>query len=494
MLRKILNNYLSNNQQPNGLTFWLFGAFYVVVLVICIANGKMGNDEGTWTYMARVWLENDMLPYQEAVDHKPSGIFLLYGVSHVLFGINFWFPRLMAGICIGLTGFCLYRINSDHFSQKAGLISMILYCLTIFWDVFNGALIAQSETFMVLFSSIALYATFKGLKPHQSTIKFNLFAGISLGVAIAFKQVAGLSLLAVLIILWFHQGFTRRYLFGTLALVFAAFFSFVLFHLPLVNISNFNDYIYWVWLNPNTYPSIFWRIPNFLEKFLDSKLMIFYPILFLGWVFRKTIGINIYTRGLTVWGILAFIGVNISGYYFGHHFTQLLPPLTLLSGIVMAFGLQKMQSHGFYFYKMLLVILIVFAPWPVLFHNSASIAFSQKNLLNSFINHFQDHSKMKDLANWLQQNTEDEHIYYFGRRTNSILSLSEKLSPSKFFNTSFVNNTAIQKQVVTNLKAKKPKIIIKDKDMEGLSIIGDYVQKHYQLDHKRRYWTILKRE
>lgn len=480
---KILKNYW-NNKQSIASTYWQFWVFYLLVVLVSLANGQMGNDEGIWAYIVRVWLEEGMLPYQEAVDHKPAGIILLYGLSHALFGVNFWFPRLLAALSIALTGFILYRLNTSIFNQKAGIISIVLYSMPMLWGTINGPYISFSETFMVLFSSLALYHVFKA---NTSNHKKLVFSGIFLGIAVGFKQVAVLSLLTVIIILWMKQGFTKKYLLNTFTLITATFFTFVLLHLPLVNASNLGDYFHWVWLNPNSYSTIFWRIPKFLEAFLNSKIVIFYPILFIGWVYRKAIGINLYTRGLLIWGILTFIGVNLSGYYFGHYFTQWLPSLALLSGIIIAFGLQKMP--GTYFNRTFIAITIVFAPWSVLFNNAANMAFSSKTLLN----HFQDHSKVRAVADWIQANTNEDYIYYFGRRTNSILAHSNKLSVSKYFNTSFVNNKKAQKQVIKDLKAKKPTILIKDKDIEGYSLISDYVNNHYQANRKWKYWIGMKR-
>ena len=64
-------------------------------------------DESMWHYIGRNWIRNGLVPYQGGVDNKSPLIFLIFGISDWLFGVNYWFPRLL-GIAVQSTGYLLF--------------------------------------------------------------------------------------------------------------------------------------------------------------------------------------------------------------------------------------------------------------------------------------------------------------------------------------------------------------------------------------------------
>src|ERR1017187_7118133 len=63
-------------------------AFFTVPMILSF-------DESMWQYIGRNWVRNGLVPYAGGIDNKSPFIFLIFGISDYLFGVNYWFPRLL---------------------------------------------------------------------------------------------------------------------------------------------------------------------------------------------------------------------------------------------------------------------------------------------------------------------------------------------------------------------------------------------------------------
>src|ERR1700676_5636946 len=81
-------------------------------------------DESMWHYIGRNWIRNGMVPYTGGVDNKSPLIFYIFGISDWLFGVNYWFPRLL-GIAVQSAGiYWLFKIADKTINQKAGIFAI----------------------------------------------------------------------------------------------------------------------------------------------------------------------------------------------------------------------------------------------------------------------------------------------------------------------------------------------------------------------------------
>src|SRR3989338_4391947 len=111
--------------------FWI-GLSAVLLVVSSLLDVPMFNDEGVWAYIGRIWADQGLLPYTGAIENKATGIYMLYALSHKLFGANIWFPRLVAIVSILLTGEIIRRLAKKlSCSARAGLIAMAIFLFTI---------------------------------------------------------------------------------------------------------------------------------------------------------------------------------------------------------------------------------------------------------------------------------------------------------------------------------------------------------------------------
>src|SRR5215467_14499916 len=73
---------------------------------IAIAFGAMsltypyGHDQGLYGYVAREWMLEGKIPYRDLFDHKPPGIYIIYGFATLLFGTGMWGIRVLDLACV----------------------------------------------------------------------------------------------------------------------------------------------------------------------------------------------------------------------------------------------------------------------------------------------------------------------------------------------------------------------------------------------------------
>src|SRR5882724_6995205 len=66
--------------------------------------------EAMWHYIGRNWFRHGLTPYSGGVDNKSPLIFAVYGLSDKLFGVNYWFPRLLGVLVQSVGMYYVYRI------------------------------------------------------------------------------------------------------------------------------------------------------------------------------------------------------------------------------------------------------------------------------------------------------------------------------------------------------------------------------------------------
>ena len=304
-------------------------------------NGHMGNDEGMWSYMGRVWSENNMPPYVGAIENKTPGIFELFAISHILFGVNIFYVKLLGVIAILFSSLTVYSISKNLHTHLAGIFSMVIFGLTMAWSLLDGMYTAQTETFMVLFSTLSFYFVIKGV----GCLKWRFWiflSGFSMGLAVAFKQIGLTTAIALFIffIVYGASGLTNKdkmvglFLLG-LGVIISTFFSLVPLIVSNVSLKEYIDGAWLILLNSGSSASTTSHIKGFLSVFLNSRIVVFYPFfgLFIG---QPDLIKNRYFMGLLIWMFFDFIGVNASGRYYGHQIKQLMPSLSIIIGLLLS--------------------------------------------------------------------------------------------------------------------------------------------------------------
>ncbi len=447
-----MKNLVSHFWNPNILLLLI-----LLLLITVSMNGRMAEDEGIYNYVGWVWNQEGMAPYVDTMENKTPGIFMLYAISNTLFNTNILFIRSVGIFFLYLTALLIYLIAKNLHSKNAGIISMIIFGLIVSWRRFDGALTTHTETYMAFFVISAFYILIVGMRKRLWK-HWMLLAGSSLGFAIAFKQVAILDAFSLLIffLLYNKKGQNDKpQTYGILLIAGGILIGTIISLIPLlISDISLSSYIHGAWftlLNSGSYATLATRITYFLTVWVTSRVVLFYPFLFL-WIFQLDIFKTRYFGGLLIWLCFDFMGVNSSGTYWGHQFKQMLPSLSIIIGILISNLLMNCISNEKIIFKyvkrIVFVLIILLFPYLQLLNNL------QWWLNNDRVDHH------KEIGLWVQENTNsDDYINLIGGG-NPILAYSNRRSSSKYFNSIYLTSDNNIFEFLRDLEEKKPVLLI----------------------------------
>ncbi len=433
----------------------------VLLLILCIFNSlflSINYDEHLWSYIGRIWNRHGIPPYVGAVENKTPGIFILYAISDFLLEGNIFFIRFIGVFSTLFSAWLLYKICLKLYDKLAGIFCMILFGLSTCWYLLDGYCFSHPEVFMVLFSVLALYFILKS-NNIESMKPYLFLAGMSIGMAISFKQIALTTFLALILffLLYTANGFLlKNKIRGVFLFLLGCLASMALSYLILCfNGVSLYDYFEGAWLillnSGSKAPNFKVHIDNFWNNLIASKFVIFYLFIAL-FFFQKQLQQKPFFWGIVLFFVLDFVGVNASGYYYGHQIKQVIPSLSIIAGIVMS----NLKTNNFYL-KMInpklsiYIIVILFFPYKQTY-------LTTKYLLNP------PDSSSKELSSWIRDNTnEADFIYILGGDEKLVDALSEsgRVSSSKYFNSIFITEDKYRKVIYSDLVSKPPKVILK---------------------------------
>lgn len=398
-----------------------------------------------WHYIGRNWFRHGLTPYAGGVDNKSPLIFAVFGLSDVLFGINYWFPRIV-GIVVQAAGMLyLYKIVlmiahrylspgtegrsaspvvKEISSRQTAIITITLYGLSILWRVAGGKYVSFTETYAVAFVLASIYYYVAG------EARGKLFvSGVLAGISIGWRLSAAFSVLAILI----HAGVKRRQAIIPFVAGMISGVGMLLLLVLAVGINVQEIYMYAFAENfgsgSTTDHSFNWRAENFVNNFFYSELLLFYPAVIAYFFTKKQYSL------LTIWLACEFIGINALGIYARPHFKQLLPVLSIISGISIA---HLIHQYGISFRNVMIVVWLLFFPKitePLIgFKKLFTTPPDRSKELCAQPFPRTDEISEKNLGLWLRANTKPGDLVYVAGFGARVQLYSERLSPSIYFN------------------------------------------------------------
>lgn len=329
-------------------------------LVACAAAAlrKTGADEDIFRYVGYAWAHGD-LPYRDAFENKPPGIFLVWLLVWKVAG-----GAPLVGRALGLAATCgaallvarmANRLWPSRRGAWAGLLFVAAACDRELQFPF-----ADTETFGVFFAVAGLALVWPGEGEAPGPFRY-LLSGVLCGVALTFKPVfavevaavAGLGLVA-------HHTFRRRALvvcatFAGSVMPLAACFAYFASHGIA---SEFVEVAFGALSQAGTLPSgqgsaatgPAWRLTIGVAR-LIPKLSL--PII----VALLAAGLSIANGErrraqrpilllLAAWFLVALAGIAAQGWAWGHQFKQLLPPLCILAVGALTTGSRGQAEPG----------------------------------------------------------------------------------------------------------------------------------------------------
>lgn len=465
--------------QINPLTIIVFLTALQLIITLLSSGFVLSFDESIWHYIGRNWFRHGLVPYTGGTDNKSPFIFAIFGLSDTLFGVNYWFPRVLATLCQAIGMFYLYKIAQKLAGDTAGLLLLLFYGLSLLWHSTGGQYVAFTETYEVMFMIVAVYRYI-----NASNKQALLISGLLAGIAVDFRLSASFVILAILIHVLFRKRFIDILVFclgvvsGLLVLIIICALSGIDLHQLLINglLDNFGK-------GSATDHTAGFKFDSFCQRFIYSPLVLFYPLVLLYIFIKRKIDFPV------LWGVLAFVAINMIGIYDTVHLKDLLPSLSLINAIATTYLIEK--------YK-LPAGLVALAVGIIFFPSMAAPVANLKVLLGSteppiiygkapFINPPEGDRKV--LGKWIKAHTKSTDMVLVHSFGTQVQVYSERLSPTIYFN---ITQTPIAKaRFYHDLQQNKPAMILIPMfpeyhnlvDVDLRSFVSNLVKGNYHLEN-----------
>lgn len=324
-----------------------------VALAVALVAGVVGiraplmdlpleRDEGEYAYVA--WrLAAGETPYLDWFDQKPPGVFLAYRVALALPGDPIVAIRAVAALFCAGSALAMFALGRALLGPAAGVVAAILFALLSADPMLQGP-IANTEIFMVPWIVAAALLVVRTLGAERPPLATAVAIGLALGVATAFKQVAGVNGPFLLAVYWLRAPRGRRL--ESTSLFGGAMLAGV--------VCVWGAILLWFWLRGGLAPALDAILFHNLEYAADLPFTVrraafaYYVTPLLP---SQGVAWGLAALGLVVLALRAdrfpalflggfaaanAIGVSASGFYFPHYFQQLLPAVAALSAAAIA--------------------------------------------------------------------------------------------------------------------------------------------------------------
>ena len=322
------------------ITPWLIGISIALALGMIVTTLGMTNDEAVWDYMARIWVDDGLPPYTYSVENKPPGVIYLYCLSHCLFGPTPFFVRSLGVLALLATSVTVFKIAKEIAGDLAGNVALCTCGLAMGWTCVDPQITGHTENFMILFSTLPVLLLLRAAKHPQAGFGQMAFCcGILFGVAVNFKQVALFSILgwcAFVCLLPAETLGLKQKLRAPLLVALGAAMALILVAIPVlmagVGVGDYLDGAWLILLNKTSSNSaatswessalaglvqcVRLRMTGFAWKFVNSRFVMFYPLVLL-LVFCRDLLRNRMFLGVLAWAFFEFLGHECLGILLG---------------------------------------------------------------------------------------------------------------------------------------------------------------------------------
>jgi hypothetical protein len=405
-------------------------------------------DEAMWHYIGRNWFRNGLVPYSGGVDNKSPLIFAIFGLSDKLFGVNYWFPRVLGAICQSVGVYYVYKLTKHIYGEHCGLLAMALYGLSLLWHSTGGKYVSYTETYEVLFTILAIHKYLVAKNNRQIFI-----CGLLAGIAPAFRLTGVFGMLAILIFcLRQNRKYALIFCIGVLssvaALLICGLIAGIGSHdlLAYGLLDNFSS-------GSATDHTLVWKWHNFSAKFLRSGMLLFCPLILGYFLVRRRFDF------FALWLILEFAGICLIGIFDNVHLKEVLPPLAIMSAFCFKAIINKYKLPATFVY---LALVMIFFPnlteqWGNLRKTVSGFKMKEQRFCAApYL--IPDEGIRKQLGWWIRDNSAADDKVYIAGFGAQVQAYSERISPTIYFN---VTQTPLAKaRLFADLQSNKPQMIL----------------------------------
>lgn len=341
MLKKIKKLFTIDN-------IWWIGILLITLIIH--ASHLLDSDEGVVLAIARDILNGKKL-YVDIFQFTSPGVFYLIALIWKIFGASYFVARFTASIAVFIGAIGLYKIAYHISKNKLSLFIPLFFVLsTLYWPLIIY------HTFNLTCTIWAIYFVIKLID--ELKLKYAIYTGISVGLAIIFLQHTGIALLGCIGFFIFIIGICKKQIFyfkSLFALTFPAIFIPCLMLLYWSPITLFKNLIEFPFFN---YTEIA-KVPyTLIYAFLLFLILII-------WINRKKRKISVYFL-FFIQFVLLFSTTPLADHF---HVTKFLFPIYTL----IPFTLDRAQKENLIIKSSFIIFTftaMLFILWPSVYRVS----------------------------------------------------------------------------------------------------------------------------
>jgi hypothetical protein len=317
-------------------------ALSIGLLVIAIRAPLMDlpleRDEGGYAYIAwRMTLGET--PYLDWFDQKPPGIFAAYRVALSLADDTVVAIRALAAVFSAASTIALFYLVRALLGVGAGLMSALLLAFLSADPMIQGS-IANTELFMLPGIIVATLLVLRAIDSEKTPIAASLAAGLSIGIAITFKQVAVLNVPFFLLVFglrvrgpdrWRRLAAFTAWMGVGVALVWGPILAWLQLRGALGAAADATFLHNLSYAGALPWARRLELLVSYGTPLLPSQ-GVAWALAILGLMGLACRRDRFPALFLAGWAIVGAAGVSASGHYFPHYFQQLLPAIAALAG------------------------------------------------------------------------------------------------------------------------------------------------------------------
>ena len=387
----------------------------------------------------------------------------------------------------------IYLLVKKIANRQAAVLSMAIFILLAPLPAFDGAY-AQTETFMNLFVISSFYFM------NALTLGRRKFAGLALsglccGLAITFRQSAIFSIVPLLFNAAFLEGYNlKRSLVSAGIFISGVIFSTALGIFPYyLGGGRLIDYLNGAWLflflqakSGVVTGGLLHRFSGFSLRFFVSEMAILAGSAALFVVYLRKIKNSgfLFAAPLLVWVIFDFFSYNLQGTYFSHHLKLLMLSWSVCFGVVADFFLKKFFGEERSLSSGAFVVAALFV-FYVLFQNSYPAVI--RNFLKGINNH-----EFRNVGLLVESITKPgDMIYVYGLHTGPIYYYSQRNSPSRYWESSFLNIPGATAELQTRILTDKPSVVLTLQNDDTIPLwFSEFIADYYRLTDQQYGYDI----
>lgn len=477
----------------------------VVIMIVAVAlrlaflHEVLERDEGWYATIAQEILRGG-IPYRDAIEQKPPGVFYLYAAAIALFGASVEALRIFTTIYALVTLISVYWLTRHLAGQLAGLFSAAIFAIYSPAPLLQGSS-SNCEVFLVL--PLVLSVIFFVHARDHGDRRLLAVSGLMAGIAILIKPVALPYMVLLLIFTVFFVPGRRVWQRDSKNM---AIFLLPSIALALVTILYFylngalHQFLFWTVKVPYIYVRNTTDIKSIdlsgLVRFASHELLL--PLL-LSSVTASVLLLRKSTPNLRLVALLlpvAIVATLMPGRSFPHYFIQLFPFMAILGGIGLAMLLHAKRTLLLCATPLVLLLFGVYLRKDYPLFVTLPVDSVSRYKYGEDGTNFVTSAK---IADYIKARTlPDDYIFQWGLEPE-LYFLAGRRAPVPYIASTIMDlqedKDRAVKQLIDALAGKRPRYIVYQPywaDCTGRTELGKLIKRNYYLETTIGYGLIFR--